>query len=203
MTQAFNGGDNSRFSVSSAPSKLWQNIAIGSLGFWLSGSLMLDFVVMPTMWATGMMESSGFASASYSIFWIFNRVELVCAAAALSTIWALSQVNLASVERLAVCVDAHNPEGYTSESMRRCDSNRNHKMFAGAVMLMAIALSYTFILTPYMSGLGFDADIFTTTQSLPAEMDRMHSIYWVLEASKLAIVGMLLFLVDRFTSEHG
>ena len=177
MTQAFNGGDNSRFSVSSAPSKLWQNIAIGSLGFWLSGSLMLDFVVMPTMWATGMMESSGFASASYSIFWIFNRVELVCAAAALSTIWALSQVNLASV-----------------------DTNR--KMFAGAVMLMAIALTYTFILTPYMSGLGFDADIFAISKSLPVEMDRMHSIYWVLEASKLAIVGMLLFLVDRFTSEH-
>ncbi len=177
MTQAFNGGDNSRFSESSAPSKLWQNIAIGSLGFWLSGSLMLDFVVMPTMWATGMMESSGFASASYSIFWIFNRVELVCAAAALSTIWALSQVNLASVDK-------------------------NRKMFAGAVMLMAIALTYAFILTPYMSGLGFDADIFTTTQSLPAEMDRMHSIYWVLEASKLAIVGMLLFLVDRSTSEH-
>ena len=177
MTQAFNGGDNSRFSVSSAPSKLWQNIAIGSLGFWLSGSLILDLVVMPTMWATGMMESSGFASASYSIFWIFNRVELVCAAAALSTIWALSQINPSNLVK-------------------------NRQMFAGAVMLMAIALSYTFILTPYMSGLGFDADIFTTTKSLPAEMDQMHSIYWVLEASKLAIVGMLLFLVDRFTSER-
>ncbi len=183
MTQAFNGGDNSRFSVSSAPSKLWRHIAIGSLGFWLSGSLMLDLVVMPTMWTTGMMESSGFASASYSIFWIFNRVELVCAAAALSTIWALSQVNLASVERLAVC-----------------DSNRNRKMFAGAVMLMAIALSYTFILTPYMSGLGFNTDIFTTTQSLPVEMNQMHSIYWVLEATKLAIIGMLLSLVDRSTA---
>ena len=177
MTQAFNGGDNSRFSVSSAPSKLWQNIAIGSLGFWLSGSLILDLVVMPTMWATGMMESSGFASASYSIFWIFNRVELVCAAAALSTIWALSQIIPSNLVK-------------------------NRQMFAGAVMLMAIALSYTFILTPYMSGLGFDADIFTTTKSLPAEMDQMHSIYWVLEASKLAIVGMLLFLVDRFTSER-
>jgi hypothetical protein len=175
MTQAFNGGDNSRFSVSSAPSKLWQHIAIGSLGFWLSGSLILDLVVMPTMWTTGMMESSGFASASYSIFWIFNRVELICAAAALSTIWALSQVNLASVER-------------------------NRKMFAGAVILMAIALSCTFILTPYMSGLGFNTDIFTTTKSLPAEMNQMHSIYWVLETSKLAIIGMLLSLVDRSTA---
>jgi hypothetical protein len=175
MTQTFNGGDNSRFSVSEAPSKLWQNIAMGSLGFWLSGSLILDLVVMPTMWATGMMESSGFASASYSIFWIFNRVELICAAAALSSLWALSQVSRVQVDR-------------------------NSKMFAGALMLMAIALSYTFILTPYMSGLGFDTDIFTTTKSLPAEMNQMHSIYWVLEASKLAIIGMLLSLCDRSTT---
>jgi Domain of unknown function (DUF4149) len=175
MTQTFNGGDNSRFSVSEAPSKLWQNIAMGSLGFWLSGSLMLDLVVMPTMWATGMMESSGFASASYSIFWIFNRVELICAAAALSSLWALSQVSRAQLDR-------------------------HSKMFAGALMLMAIALSYTFILTPYMSGLGFDTDIFTVTKSLPAEMNQMHSIYWVLEVSKLAIIGMLLSLCDRSTT---
>jgi hypothetical protein len=175
MTQAFNGGDNRRFTVSEAPSKLWQNIAIGSLGFWLSGSLILDLVIMPTLWATGMMESSGFASASYSIFWIFNRVELVCAAAALSSIWALSLVY-------------------------RSDVDKNRQMFAGAVMLMAIALSYTFVLTPYMSGLGIDLDILATTKSIPVEMDRMHSIYWVLEAGKLGIVGMLLALCDRSTA---
>jgi hypothetical protein len=176
MTQAFNGGDNSRFSVSNTPSKLWRNIAIGSLGFWLSGSLILDLVVMPTLWTTGMMESSGFASASYSIFWIFNRVELVCAAAAVSSVWALIELSLFSV-------------------------GTNRKLFAGTLMLMAIALSYTFILTPYMSGLGIDLDVLSTTKSIPVEMNQMHSIYWVLEASKLAITGMLLSLcngtVDR------
>jgi hypothetical protein len=172
MTQAFNGGDNSRFSVSETPSKRWQHLAIGSLGFWLSGSLILDLVIMPTLWTTGMMESSGFASASYSIFWIFNRVELLCAAAALSSIWALSKVSHASIDR-------------------------HQKMLAGAVMLMAIALGYTFILTPYMSGLGLDLDIFATTKSIPVEMNQMHSIYWVLEASKLGIAGLLLSLCDR------
>jgi hypothetical protein len=60
------------------------------------------------------------------------------------------------------------------------------------VMLLAIALSYTFILTPYMSGLGIDLDILAPTKAIPAEMNQMHSIYWVLEASKLAIAGMLL-----------
>jgi len=43
-------------------------VAISSLSFWLSGSLIVDLVVMPTLWATGMMESSGFAPASDSIF---------------------------------------------------------------------------------------------------------------------------------------
>ena len=127
---------------------------------------------MPTLWTTGMMESSGFASASYSIFWIFNRVELLCAAAILSSIWALSKVSRFNVEN-------------------------NRKMLAGAVMLMAIAVSYTFFLTPYMSGLGIDLDILATTKSIPVEMNQMHSIYWVLEASKLAIAGLLLSLCDR------
>ncbi len=174
MTQAFNGGNSNRFSLRTAP-KQWQQIAVSSLGFWLSGSLILDLVIMPTLWTTGMMESSGFASASYSIFWIFNRVELVCAAAALSSIWALSKVD-ARTEKL------HQGSGVYAKP----------EMLAGALMLLAIALSYTFVLTPYMSGLGIDLDILATTKSIPAQMNQMHSIYWVLEASKLGIVGMLL-----------
>jgi hypothetical protein len=64
-------------------------------------------------------------------------------------------------------------------------------------MLLAIALSYTFILTPYMSGLGMDLDILATTKSVPADMNQMHSMYWVLEASKLGIAGMLLSMCNR------
>jgi hypothetical protein len=165
MTQAYNSGDNNRFSVERMAATRWQNTIVGSLGFWLSGSLILDLVIMPTLWMTGMMEGSGFASAGYSIFWIFNRVELLCAALALSGVWALSQVS---------------------------KLDRQMEMFAGAGMLLAIAMSYTFILTPYMSGLGLDLDIFATTKSIPVEMNQLHSIYWVLEASKLGIAGMLL-----------
>jgi hypothetical protein len=171
MTQAFNGGEKTRFSIGATAAKRWQNLAVGSLGFWLSGSLILDLVIMPTLWTTGMMESSGFASASYSIFWIFNRVELLCAAAILSSIWGLS--------KLSARVD------------------RQPQMIAGAVVLMAIAMSDTFILTPYMSGLGIDLDIFATTKSLSVEMNQMHAIYWVLEASKLGIAGMLVSLCNR------
>jgi hypothetical protein len=172
MAQTFNTGNNNRFSVGSTAAKRWHNIAIVSLGFWLSGSLILDLVIMPTLWSTGMMESSGFAAASYSIFWIFNRVELLCAAVALSSIWALTEIckSIGDIRR---------------------------ELLAGAVMLLAISLSYTFILTPYMSGLGVDLDILTTAKDIPVEMDRMHSIYWVLEASKLGIAGMLLGLLAR------
>jgi hypothetical protein len=127
---------------------------------------------MPMLWATGMMESSGFASAGYSLFWVFNRVEVICAAAALSSIWALG-----TSERNSVYGGA--------------------KMRVGALMLLAISLSYTFILSPYMSGLSMDLDIFAVAKSIPAEMDGVHSIYWVLEASKLGIAGMLLAGCDK------
>jgi hypothetical protein len=149
-----------------------RTLAVVSLGFWISTSLLIDIVVMPTLWATGMMESSGFASAGYSLFWVFNRFEVICAAAAFSSILALGTSNPNSV--------------YRSAQMR-----------VGALMLLAISLSYTFILTPYMSGLSVDLDVFALAKSIPAEMNQTHSIYWVLEASKLGIAGMLLTRCDR------
>lgn len=167
MMQTFNGRERDLRSEGASLLKRWQTLAICSLGFWLSCSTILDLVIMPTLWATGMMESSGFASASYSIFWVFNRVETICAATALSSILALGYDSPTSI--------------YASRKMR-----------VGALMLLAIALSYTFILTPYMSGLGMDVDILALTKSVPAEMNQMHSIYWVLEVSKLGIGGMLL-----------
>jgi hypothetical protein len=149
----------------------WYNIAIGCIAFWISASLLLDLIVMPTLWATGMMESSGFASAGYSIFWLFNRVELVCAATILSSIWAIKNLDSSNV--------------YARK-----------EMFAAAVMLFAIAVFYTFFLTPYMSGLGINLDLFDNAKSIPADMNRMHSIYWVLETSKLGIATMLLTAKD-------
>jgi hypothetical protein len=67
-------------------------------------------------------------------------------------------------------------------------------------MLFAIALTYTFVLTPYMSGLSMDWDILATVKSIPAEMEQMHAIYWVLEVSKLSIGGMLLSWCNRSIS---
>ena len=172
MTHSLNSTKSNNYSENATLLDRCHSIIVVSLGFWISTSLLLDLVVMPMLWATGMMESSGFASAGYSLFWVFNRVEVICAAAALSSIWALGTSDGNSV--------------YGSAKMR-----------VGALMLLAISLSYTFILSPYMSGLSMDLDIFAVAKSIPAEMNQIHSIYWVLEASKLGIAGMLLAGCDK------
>ena len=63
---------------------MWQTLAAVSLGFWLSSCLVLDLVIMPTMYGAGMMAEPGFVSAGYSIFSTFNRIELLCAALVLT-----------------------------------------------------------------------------------------------------------------------
>jgi hypothetical protein len=145
----------------------WQYIAVGSLGFWLSASLLLDLAILPALWTMGMMDSAGFAAAGYAIFWIFNRIELICAAAAVSAIWACGRMN---------------------------DRSREIKLQSrvGSIILMAIACVYTFWLSPYMSSLSIDLNFFVDRPILPPQMNMMHSIYWVLEASKLGIIGLLL-----------
>jgi hypothetical protein len=60
-----------------------------ALGFWLSGSLLLDFVIMPGLSAVGMMSQANAATVGYSLFWIFNRIELLCAALVLTSLLAL------------------------------------------------------------------------------------------------------------------
>jgi hypothetical protein len=172
MTHTIDNTKSNNYSQSVTILDRCRAITVVSLGFWISTSLLIDLIVMPMLWATGMMESNGFASAGYSLFWVFNRIEVICAAAALSSIWALGTRDRYSV--------------YGSAKMR-----------AGALMLLAISLSYTFILSPYMSGLGMDLDILDVVKSIPAEMNQAHSMYWVLEASKLGIAGMLLAWCDK------
>jgi hypothetical protein len=58
----------------------WLTLVLATLGLWMAGSLILDFVIMPTMYISGMMEETGFTSAGTLIFSVFNRIELVCAA---------------------------------------------------------------------------------------------------------------------------
>jgi len=146
----------------------WSGVILFTLGFWLSGSLLLDAVIMPCLSATGIMAQEGFVSASYVIFSIFNRIELVCAALVLTTVLVFRHY--------------HN---FTEKQQSWATSL--------SIALFAIAIIYTYILTPQLSayGLQLNFNLFNSFNSMPQEMMSLQGSYWFLEVAKL-IAGMSL-----------
>lgn len=145
----------------------WQTIAMFALGFWLSSSILLDFVIMPGLSAAGMMSQANAATAGYSIFWVFNRIEVVCAALVLASLLALRG---------------------TSNLYRQV---RRWSIFL-SVLLLTIALIYTYIMTPQMSAVAVQLNLLESVNGMPAGMIQMLEGYWVLESLKLAAGAMLL-----------
>lgn len=145
----------------------WPTIVMFTLGFWLSGSLVLDLVIIPSLLAAGMMAESGFASAGYLLFSIFNHIELVCGALVLTgcLIFNYNHTIPSNKERWSVFL---------------------------AVLLLTIAIMYTYIFTPYLSGLGLQLNWFDSTTTMPTAMVYMHGGYWFLEAIKLVSCATLL-----------
>jgi len=145
----------------------WQTIVIFSLAFWLSGSLILDLVIMPSLYVSGMINSSGFAMAGNLIFSAFNRFELLCAALGMTGILVLSS----------------SPTDSSKES---------RTAILLSFILLAITLVCTYALTPQMSALGVDLNLFESVAEVPAEMNLLHGSYFGLEAVKLALSSTLL-----------
>lgn len=145
----------------------WSTIIMFALGFWLSGSFVFDFLVVPGMLTSGMMKEPGFASAGYVIFGTFNHLELLCAATV-----------------LAGCLVYRFGYGLTSTI--------NAKSMVSATALLAIALAYTYILTPQMSSMGMPLDLFAIPETTSTSMTIMHLTYWGLEAIKLFAAAALL-----------
>ena len=154
-------------SSKSSKSVSWSTAIMLALGFWLSGSLVFDFLVVPGMLTSGMMNEAGFASAGYTIFGAFNHVELLCAATVLAG---------CLVYRFA---DLFN-------------QRVSYKSVVLATVLLLIALAYTYLFTPYMSSMGMTLDLFATAKVMPLGMKLMHLFYWALEAVKLVAVTILL-----------
>lgn len=144
----------------------WRTILLATLAFWLSGSLLLDAVIMPSMYAAGMMTQPGFASAGYSIFWVFNHLEVLCAALALTGVLILRNTISTTISRWAIPM---------------------------ALSLLGIALIYTYALTPEMSALGMQLNWFDASE-VPTAMNQMHGGYWLLEVLKFVIGTSLLSL---------
>ncbi|MFM7426654.1 MAG: hypothetical protein ACKO7W_16945 [Elainella sp.] len=109
-----------------------------------------------------MMTQPGFASAGYSLFWVFNHLELLCAASVLTSVLVLRQT--APLPRW---------------------------ILPAAGVLLAIALIYTYGLTPQMSALGLQLNWFEPTE-VPTAMNQLHGGYWLLELLKLGLGGALL-----------
>jgi hypothetical protein len=142
----------------------WQPLVLLTLGFWLSASLVLDWVIMPSIYLSGMMTQASFSTVGYVIFWNFNRVELLSAAVVLTGVLALSK---------------------TQSHWRR-------NGIILSVALLVIALLDTYFLTPQMSAIGIHLNAFDVETTIPATMNMLHGSYWVLEVIKLIAGGALL-----------
>ena len=151
----------------SSKSVSWSTIIMIALGFWLSGSFIFDFLIVPGMLTTGMMSESGFASAGYVIFGTFNHVELLCAATVLAG---------CLVYRFGDCFN----------------QKVSYQSVVKAAILLAIALVYTYVFTPQMSSAGMSLDVFSTIKSTSTSMTVMHLGYWSLEVVKLVCATALL-----------
>ncbi|BAZ44360.1 hypothetical protein NIES4102_13680 [Chondrocystis sp. NIES-4102] len=145
----------------------WSTVIMFVLGFWLSGSLILDCLIVPGMLTTGMMNASGFASAAYVIFGTFNHVELLCAATV-----------------LAGCLVYRYGYHLTNQI--------NRKSLLAAAALLVISLAYTYIFTPQMSSMGMSLDMFNPTTNISSTMTVMHITYWGLEITKFIAATVLL-----------
>ena len=151
-------------SKNSIPQQNWQTAIAFVLAFWLSSSVVIDALLMPVMAVSGMMTEPGFATAGYSLFWVFNRVELLCAAIVLTGALGLRHSSGRSIPQ-SVALSA---------------------------LLGGISLIFTYGLTPQMSGLGLQLNLFTPPVEASALMDGLHLRYWLLEAAKLTIGALLL-----------
>ena len=144
----------------------WQAIVMVALIFWLSGSLIIDLVIMPSLFVSGMMTSPEFATAGNLMFWGFNRVELICSGLVATGLMVLSNLlgDFGKRSRTAILL---------------------------SLVLLAIALIDTYGLTPQMSALGMQLNLFDTAE-VPSSMNLLHEGYFALEAVKLAVGATLL-----------
>ncbi len=141
----------------------WHRILPLALAFWISSSLVLDFLVMPVLYQSGMMSDSSFVLAGQALFGSFNRVELLLGAIVLVGFAIKQQAPI--VERESIW--------------------RNLPI---ALLVFGIAALYTYGVTPAMISAGFDAEL---TGVIPEKMQTLHFAYWGLESVKLVALSLL------------
>jgi len=153
-----------------AEQSTWTKYLLFILLGWLGATLVLDFVVMPSLYLTGMMTSTDFASAGYVLFGVFNHAEVLAGAAIVTGLLVLlNEGLLLTYSRAATII-----QGLT---------------------LMVIALFYTYCLTPAMSALVLSIDGSQVVEVTRA-MNVLQAEYWGLEFLKLT---MLVLFIRRLS----
>jgi len=165
MTIAANNQPNSLAQTSPLNLSVVQTTMIVTVMAWIGASVLMDFIIMPGLYFSGMMSDPGFVSAGDMIFSMFNRAELVAGAVVLSgtLLWRAIKPQL-PLSKAALLL---------------------------ATILLAIPCIYTYGLTPQMSGLGIQLSLFESVV-VPDTMDQLHYVYWSFEVLKLAASGVLL-----------
>lgn len=120
------------------------------------------------------MTAPGFASAGYSLFELFNHVEMLLSGLILTSVLAMRQ-------------------GRTDNSVN-VSGSRSRWALMLASSLVVISLTFRYLLTPYMGGMGIVLDMPGTIHIIPNVMSWMHGAYWLLEATKMVMLGFLLRL---------
>ena len=154
----------------------WDAFVLLIVTFWLSSSVLLDFFMMPMMYESGMMSTPEFATGSYSLFWLFNRVEVLCAASILTGLLVIREKR--------------------SQFDVLASGSRSRWALIISGGLLAVALTYTYFLTPHLSAMGLNLNQFSV-EAAPAQMSGLHLAYWALESFKLVGAALLVKLCYR------
>jgi hypothetical protein len=132
------------------------------LALWIGATVLLDFIVMPSLADAGMMSSAQFIPFGFSLFHQFNGIELIAGSMMLSgAILLLAQTEISHRIRF----------GLTSTA------------------LFLIPFVYFYYLGPEMAGLGLASNL---SEGIPSSMNVMHYTYWGLDLLKLSCVGLYL-----------
>jgi hypothetical protein len=153
----------------------------GLLCAWMGAIVLLDVVVMPGLYFTGMMQQADFAGAGYSIFGAFSHVEMLVSATVLTLVlW-----------RIKVTHDARQQSPDTGS---QASSSR---LWLLAAMLLMVCCLVSSILVPQMSALSMPLDGgFNRVLREPDEtMNWFHGLYWMLDGLKIFAAGLLVWML--------
>lgn len=143
----------------------WHKVLTLTLAFWLSSNLLLDFVIMPSLSASGMLAQAEFVPAGYGLFWVFNRLEMLCAAIVVTGVLVQQQAS---------------------------KLKGKHNVVLLSLLMLAVTFLCTYFLTPQMSSLGVQLNLFEPALETPAGMNQLHLSYWIVETIKIISGGILL-----------